>query len=122
MIIVQQPLKLEVIQKEFNEAFPYLKLEFFKHNHNTFAGNPKNDMQVPGEVIKQVSKGNLKEKISIDEEMPVYMLEQLFREKFGITVQVFRKSGKSWLETTKTDDWTLKQQNGQGMELSYLNK
>ena len=120
MITIQPPLKLATIQKEFNEAFPYLKLEFFKHKHNMYAGNTRKDMLLPVEAFKHVIKEN--EKMSIDEEMPVFILEQQFREKFGVAVQVFRKSGRSWLETTKTDDWTLKRQNDQGMELSYLNK
>jgi hypothetical protein len=33
-------------------------------------------------------------------------------------VQVFRKSGKVWLETTVTDGWTLEEQNLQGEALS----
>jgi hypothetical protein len=33
---------------------------------------------------------------------------------------VFRKSGKTWLETSVTDDWTLKRQNEEGMELSRM--
>jgi hypothetical protein len=38
-------------------------------------------------------------------------------------VQVFRQSGRVWLETTRTDDWTLAEQNKQGEELSkYKNE
>jgi hypothetical protein len=33
-------------------------------------------------------------------------------------VQVFRKSGNVWLETSATDAWSLKQQNQEGMDLS----
>jgi hypothetical protein len=32
--------------------------------------------------------------------------------------QVYRKSGKIWLETTVTDSWTLEEQNKQGESLS----
>jgi hypothetical protein len=38
-------------------------------------------------------------------------LEKEFFEKFGIAMQVSRKSGKIWIETSKTDDRTLKAQN-----------
>jgi hypothetical protein len=37
-----------------------------------------------------------------------------------LSVQVFRKSGKSWLETTFTDGWTLKKQNQEGIDLSQI--
>ena len=33
------------------------------------------------------------------------------QEKLKLSAQVFRKSGKIWLETTFTDSWTLKKQN-----------
>jgi hypothetical protein len=42
--------------------------------------------------------------------MKVGELENLFAEKFGLYVQLFRKSGKVWLQTTTTDTWTLKEQ------------
>ena len=50
--------------------------------------------------------------------MSVTELETMFRENFGLYVQVFRRSGKLWLETTATDSWTLTVQNDQGKELS----
>lgn len=120
MIIIQPLETLADIQQEFTAAFPYLKLEFFKHRHKAYAGSPKKDLLEPDEVIKMAVKAS--ENIAIDEEMTVDMLEKLFLEKCGIAMQVFRKSGKLWLETSQTDDWTLKRQNDQGRELSYLNK
>jgi hypothetical protein len=54
--------------------------------------------------------------------MTVEELEKSFLVKFGLNVQVFRKSGKSWLETTITDKWTLEKQNTQGEELDVLNQ
>ena len=50
--------------------------------------------------------------------MTVIDLEKKFREVFGLGIQVFRKSGKAWLETTLTDNWTLEEQNRQGEALS----
>ncbi|MDP4586726.1 MAG: hypothetical protein NWS86_00980 [Flavobacteriales bacterium] len=38
--------------------------------------------------------------------MTVEQVESIF-EKSGMHVQVFRQSGKLWLETTRTDDWAL---------------
>jgi len=45
-------------------------------------------------------------------------LEKSFYDRFDMLVQVSRKSGSIWLETTMTDNWTLKQQNDHGRELS----
>ena len=41
-------------------------------------------------------------------------LEEIFETNFGLHVQIFRKSGKIWLETSTTDGWTLNQQNEEG--------
>lgn len=50
--------------------------------------------------------------------MKVSELEKLFKDKFKLAVQVFRKSGNLWLETTMTDNWSLLQQNNHGREIS----
>lgn len=44
----------------------------------------------------------------------VHAFEQMFAAQFGLNVQVFRRSGELYLETTATDDWTLGQQNAEG--------
>ena len=35
------------------------------------------------------------------------------RDRFGLHVQVFRRSGKTWLQTIRTDNWTLGQQDAE---------
>ena len=52
--------------------------------------------------------------------MLVSELEKQFNDKLQLSAQVFRKAGKSWLETTFTDSWSLRKQNLEGMELSKL--
>lgn len=51
--------------------------------------------------------------LAIDENTKVAHLEKEMLEKFGLFVQVFRRSGKVWIETTVTDDWTLGKQNSE---------
>ncbi|MDE3144966.1 MAG: hypothetical protein KGL19_12475, partial [Bacteroidota bacterium] len=46
--------------------------------------------------------------------MTVSELEQKFNDIYGLSTQVFRKSGNIWLVTTVTDKWTLEEQNRQG--------
>jgi hypothetical protein len=53
--------------------------------------------------------------------MTVQELERVFQEELGLFIQVFRRSGKVWLETTATDNWTLFKQNEEGQELSVRN-
>ena len=106
------------IQKEFNKAFPFLKIEFF--NNKSFSRTEFSAQQIIaanrriGDTQLAIKDGD----IQINEEMKVIELERLFKEKFKLAVQVFRKSGNLWLETTMTDNWTLSQQNNHGREIS----
>jgi hypothetical protein len=104
------------LQNDFSSAFPFLKLEFYR------IANGRLGSMIRQKLIKTTSlgtTGNLKEgEIEITDIMTVGRLEKLFLEKFGMIVQVSRKSGTIWLETTMTDNWSLKQQNDHGRELS----
>ncbi len=75
-------------------------------------------MKQPGKTLGQCRVVHNKGMLTITPNMTVAELEQNFNDVYGLSVQVFRKSGNVWLETTATDDWTLKSQNEQGQELS----
>lgn len=103
------------IQEDFNAAYPFLKIEFYQTAGKPgLAGRQKLNKTSSLATTGMRAEGELE----INDTMTVGQLEKTFRDKFGITVQVSRKSGTLWLETTMTDNWTLKQQNGHGKELS----
>ena len=52
----------------------------------------------------------------------VSTLENELWKNFGLSAQVFRKSGNLWIETSLTDSWTLEQQNREGFEMSSSHK
>jgi len=112
--------KISSIKAEFNAAFPFLRLEFFKHQHKVNAPSPKSDLILRDVPLNELIHGKHNHVLEITDDMPVHLLEQLFQNEFGISTQVFRKSGKSWLETSVTDDWTLRKQNDEGKELSQF--
>lgn len=106
------------IQNEFNTVFPFLKIEFF-NNKSLFRADFSSKQIIPS--IRKIGDSQLSITdgiIEIDQEMKVSELEKLFRTQFNLAVQVFRKSGNLWLETTMTDNWTLQQQNNHGREIS----
>lgn len=117
-ILIKDNLTISDIQKEFEHQFQFLKLMFFKKSHKDAEGSPKKDLLSGSTKITNIRHKN--GKITFDEDTTVTELENLFKEHFGLNVQVFRKSGKSWIETTVTDKWTLKKQNDQGRELDEL--
>jgi hypothetical protein len=109
------------IQKEFNQAFPFLKIEFFKTKSFSRSEFMAHQIIPPnrkiGDSQLSISDGD----IEIAEEMKVKELEKIFKDQFSLAMQVFRKSGNLWLETTMTDNWTLQQQNDHGYEISTGN-
>jgi hypothetical protein len=107
---------LFAIQEEFNNLFPYLKIEFFS-KITTAAGNSPGKFEI-NRTVGQSRTIQSNAEIEITPSMTVHDLEMLFRENYGIRIQVLRKSGKAWLETTVTDGWTLQEQNKQGEALS----
>jgi hypothetical protein len=110
------------IQKEFNNNFPYLKIEFFSTNKKK-GNEPTGQVLIPGNKTIGEIKTQIRESfVQLANKMKVKELEQLFAEQFALPVQVFRKSGTLWLETTMTDEWTLQQQNEHGRELSSVAK
>ena len=117
-IIINDNRKIFTIQEEFNTAFPYLKLEFFSRLHKPSAGSAKKLIRENNKALGECRTVHTRGKINITPQMTVSALEQCFSEVYGLGVQVFRQSGKVWLETTVTDAWTLEEQNRQGEELS----
>jgi hypothetical protein len=106
------------VQKDFNNMFPFLKIEFF--NNKSLSRSEFSAKQIIPPTRK-VGDGQLALKegqIDIEEEMRVNELEKKLKDQFNLAVQVFRKSGNLWLETTMTDNWTLLQQNNHGREIS----
>jgi hypothetical protein len=117
-ILINDRRKIFAIQESFNNMFPYLKLEFFAKPHKPGAGSVKKNIKPSSKTIGECRTIHDSGTLTITPNMTVTELEQNFRDVYGLGVQVFRKSGKVWLETTVTDGWTLEEQNLQGEALS----
>ncbi len=106
------------IQKDFNEEFPFLKIVFFNKKSISSSDYSAKQIIPQNRKIDEIQMNAVDGNIEIDEEMKVNKLENIFKDQFNLAVQVFRKSGNLWLETTMTDNWTLQQQNNHGREIS----
>lgn len=99
------------LQAEFSEAFPGLKIVFFSKPHRAFKGSAaKFLVQEKAMPFSQLSPELREGSIAADLNTPVWKLEKAFEEEFGLHMQVFRKSGRTWLETSVTDNLTLQEQ------------
>jgi hypothetical protein len=115
-IVVDQDKKIDAIQEEFNSLFPYLKLEFYLS-----PSKPNRPLRYIKNKSKAISKFKIepgKRNFNITSDITAAEIHKSFMDIYGLGVQLFRKSGKAWLEATLTDSWTLAEQNGQGEELS----
>lgn len=119
-IMINDKRKISEIQEEFNTVFPYLKLEFFSKPHKQGGLTEKKYIKPSSKTLGECRTIHNKGQVTIDSTMTVIDLEQGFSNMYGLAVQVFRKSGKVWLETTVTDGWTLEEQNSQGEALSKV--
>jgi len=112
---ISDQIKLKDLQTAFSELFPFLKLVFYYGHHQIAEGSPAtaelDEEKTIGEVRSVPTQG---EELVISGNLTVSELEQLFDKKYGLNVQVFRKSGKLWMQTTATDNWTLDEQNRKG--------
>ena len=117
-ITINDRRKIFAIQEDFNKLFPYLKIEFFSKPHKAGGASAKKLIKHGSKTLGECRTVHSAGSITITPQMTVTDLEQNFADVYGLSTQVFRKSGKTWLETTVTDGWTLDEQNKQGEALS----
>ncbi len=116
-IILRSERTIKEVKEEFNKAYPFLTIEFFK-NPNPDESRQQSEEFDPSTELIDVS-GVLKEgEINIEPTDTVKEVEYKFLHHFGLPVQIFRKQNGSWLKTTVTDDLTLQEQNIWGREAS----
>ena len=106
------------VQEAFSKTFPYLKLEFFTEPHKPGQGSEKAQM-LPKQwdaalVIREIQETTEAMELRVRPTDTVAKLEMALEKGFGLHAQVFRKSGNTWLETTRTDSETLQAQNDKG--------
>ncbi len=104
------------VQEAFIELFPHLKIEFFTRPHEDKAASWSKFLIFDRtQTLKQI--GMLKEGVlTLTKETITGEFEQFLAVRYGLFAQVFRKSRGTWLETTRTDKWTLGEQESNGKE------
>ncbi len=113
-MLLDNSKKIKDLQAEFQKDFPYLKLEFYKGAHQQGEASPARQQLDSEQLVGKVRSVQQAGHLPIRAEMTVAELERLFVENFGLNVQVFRRSGTLWLQTSATDNWTLAEQNRKG--------
>ena len=116
MLYITSDKPVRDMQREFTEAFPFLKLEFF------IPGSAAR-RNVPTELFLtvKIEQGNHDKaenrKILLTPFLTAKELTKKCEEVFGVTVKVYRRFSNLWLETSITENFTLQQQNDHVSEI-----
>lgn len=112
LIEINGKMQVKEIKKQFHYWFPNLKIEFFRTEHSGNEAQSKSE-QLSNEFLihdlESVKYGDFQ----FESNMTVKAFEDKFKDEFGLNIQVFRKSGAVYIETTKSDSMTLEQAEGE---------
>jgi hypothetical protein len=117
-MFINKQKQLKQIQEEFHNQFPFLKLEFYSGFHKQGEDSEKRNVLDENLTVGDAGSLTNEQNVIISESMKVSELEKLFKDIFGLSVQVFRKSNNLWLQTTITDSWSLEKQNQNATEMN----
>lgn len=117
---ISRKMTIKEIQEQFTTKFPGLKIEFYDRKHRDFKGSNIVN-QFPNSLqMAEINEHLMNGLILLDPEQTVIDLENEFEARFGLHVQIFRRSKDLWLQTSTTDDWSLRIQNEKGIHSTLI--
>jgi hypothetical protein len=121
-MLIKKDMKIVEIQSAFHHQFPGLKIEFYKKEHEDHMGSALSDQHAPELSLEEINYNGKEGEIDFNASKTVGEVESEMEERFDLHVQIFRKSKDIWLQTSKTDDWTLEVQNRKGIHSEQIIK
>ena len=110
LLSIHDNLLLEDIQDHFSKSFPSLKIEFYRHPHNWKKGSMPQD-QIDGAMkVGDIRKKHDPGVLEIKSTDTTGHVESMFKDQFGLNVQIFRKGKNCWIQSITTDNYSLHQQ------------
>jgi hypothetical protein len=106
-ITIHSGSKVKDLKTLFHDTFSELKIELFKPGHQVSGGQAKAGILDNEQIISLLPDFQPNSPFEFDENTKISEFENGFTSHFNVAVQVFRKSGNLYLETTETDHWTL---------------
>jgi len=120
---IQKTNPVFYIQQQLTEAYPFLKLEFFRFPQRK---QPLSENVVikPVDDLKFFDTYYCNWKINISKTRTLQQVETDLELLFGLYVLIYRKAGQQWIATGLMSDYTLQQQNEEGRKQTgkLLNK
>ena len=118
-IRIDDNLSLLSVQQEFHLEFPYLKINFIETIKSRTGTIQKKLLDKSEKTFTEFILEDRENSIIITPELTVSELVKQITNSYRLEIQLCRKSGRIWLETSATDSWTLEMQNKQGEALNF---
>ncbi len=120
-MIIKASHRISDIQNLFQSEYPGLKLEFYRSGHDEHHGSRSENQLSADERIADICSDVQEGEIDVSPQRTIAEVENAFENRFGLHVQIFRRSHNLWLQTISTDDWTLEVQNRKGIHSIGVN-
>jgi hypothetical protein len=104
-------MTISEVQNRFSLCFPTLKIEFYFKAHHPQSASSEKHLISPEKRIGDIRQNRKEGTMEIKSWDTVEKTELRFHKLFGLNVQIFRKENGSWIQTTRTDKFTLYEQN-----------
>lgn len=107
LLKIEENMTIDQINADLHTKFPHIKLVFFKPLNSDNIDEAKERVTELYKPLKNIYKGLRNAHINVNGNLQARSLELKINEITGARVQIFRRSGKLWLETLTTDNKTL---------------
>lgn len=111
IIEINDAKTLASVNEAFSEYYPFLGIAFFGSPHHWQESSSQKQRLPYDKKIGEIRKHHLPGVIEIHSWQKTGTVEQEFRRRFGLNIQVLRRHGDSWVQTAGTDELTLEEQN-----------
>ncbi len=120
ILAINDNTRLADLQDKFSECFPHLKIEFYSYPHHWKAQSSPREQIDPIMKVGEVSTKHEHGVLEIKSAYQTGRVEQDFHNKFGLNVQIFRYVDGNWVQSTGSDNLTLKEQQGKAHDVVTL--
>jgi hypothetical protein len=112
-IEISSDTKLTEIRAAFKAQFPFLDIAFFSKAHGEGSGSTKQSQLPYTATFEEAGDPHRIGLLQITGDQTCAFTETEFETGFGLYVQILRKSGNLWLQTTTSDELTLTELNSE---------
>ncbi len=110
-IKIDDTIQISTISQLFNQYFPFLKLSFYFKPHDWKEESMLAQLVHQDKKIGDIRNNHLAGSIQLHYWQKTGLVEQEFKDRFGLFVQIYRRHGDKWIQSVGTDELTLEEQN-----------